>query len=511
MKKQNLNEELYRILDLMKVSSIEEFGKSLFESIISEQDVEINDRWSTINVRGAVYINFPDNKKMSRNQLIKLIEENPDIFKDAMRKAINQKMDEFKVNPLSEENLEKLSQYYINKIKTDRSFNRDVRKSIASRKDSNAEGVIEFKIDAYPSKAVSKIMVTTTETGVVPKFELYNDQQKKIGDFETISKVSEYVNNLNFENLDGSQYFVNVKKIMKSDGSTNSYLFLSLSDQGKVLVSTPVESEGVAGERIEGEVRDLREKLDINYGDVFQAGVTSNVSVDQIKQLVLQQINIKLVELQQKLKSPVKLVSIESSEIIGSATNAWFGGKLWLPPTHKQGDPFNAPASSGPDSTGTKTFATWAQNVDFTVAPINNQIVGEKANIQRQNVNLAWSRISDVASALNSINSDLGLKNVDNKLNWRVTDTGGRLGPEGQFVTTSLVLKLEYQEKKPDVETEGRNVGEIRNYIYDFIPVWTKKKGSMVVSSGTERSKILKGNQKFRQKRRISGFSGYGK
>ena len=492
-RKSNLSEELFKMRKLMNFDS-EKFReeKTSLDTLMEEKMVEkyllseqensdqnlVGVPWETITTEGGAYITFPKKVKLTRNQLNKLLESKPDIFKAAFRKAINDALGERGAASVSDENIDKLSEFYMDMIKTDRSFNKDLRYSIFKREKDN-EPVMQFVIEEYPNNYEKRFKIQGKGTEI-PPIRLYPDKDTGKNNGETLEKsqnitdISKKINNENFNNIGGEQKVVNYYSAALSDGTKDQFLYLEPVGQNEfIIVSTPLESEGKEGKIIKTPPKYKEYELDINWGDTFAAAITTNTPLEEIISTIMTQINQKIAEINQESESKggtkVKFAGISSANIIGSATNAWDGGRTWLPPTHNQGDAFGASASSGPsignDTDNNRSFASWAQTVDFTVAP--NGITGNNRGTQTTNADYAWGRTQLVNRAIQTINTDEGYgSNAVINSEWRITDTGGRLGPRGQFVRTTIMFVVSYKEPTPDKKTSGVNSGVIYNFKY---------------------------------------------
>jgi hypothetical protein len=463
--------------------------KMVEEYLLNEQRRKIQNiiglPWDNFQLDVDFYISFPKKVKLTRKELNEMLDKNPNLFKDAFKGAINKSLGSKGAASISEENINKLSDYWMDKIKTDKNFNKSIRYSLFTMTDED-KGVIKIEIEPLkPNKGVT--VTVKGEDTEIPEIPLRDESKKKVVKSSTkITDISKFVNDLNFNNIGGSQY-----KVGKQSGSgykNYEYLYLKPVKDQLVIVSTPVESKGDKGDIKKGPPEYIEEPLDINFAEVFPVGEDQGDQSAVIK-YIMSKVNEKLKELNEKSKSKegskVEFVGIKAANIIGSATNAWRGGDLWLPPTHKIGDPFGAAASSGPSSTDNGPFAEWAQNVDFKSQP--NGITGDNQREQTKNAMLAWNRIQLVNNSVNSINSNKNYKESNINSEWRVTDTGGQLGHDGQFVKAKMLVVFSYETPGPVNVTPGQNTGTILSYSYKILPArsksgWNFDFGSLFVS-----------------------------
>jgi hypothetical protein len=509
----HLNEELSRMKKLMNFNIGENSHDILSESNLKKSEIDEQDKktmrgvqnyiglpWETVDVGGTFQVTFPQKLKLSRQELNELLEKNPDLFKKAFKDALNANLGTKGAASVSEDNINKLSEYWINKIKTDRSFNKDMRYSLWERDEKG--GVLNIKIEKLKEKPQSFTEVSSKNTDI-PKIKLIDtDKKSVIAEEDNVINIAKFVNDKNFSNLDGDQYYIEIIGA-NFEGIKQKYPYLKSIGNQKIIVSTPKESKGIPGKITGGEPNEETVDLDVDFGDLFPVAITSNTSVEDIRQRLMEQINTKIQEMVKELNTEVTLVSINTTQIIGSASNAWNGGRTWLPPTHKIGDDYGASPSSGPSRDTNRNFADWAQNVDFTVAP--NGITGDNSSAQIKNANYAWQRTQDVSAAINQINKQLGGKftaKIDSE--WRITDTGGQLGVEGQFVKTKLQFNVQYQTTEPVKETPGSNRGVLYNFTYNIIPTKRAQKGNINIDlSFTSGERVGRGGKFMSQRKAI--------
>ena len=467
-----LKEELERIKGLMVFN----YEKNSHE-VLSEQNI----KKSLVEQRKKKYKNTPDTQKITtplsgvyidgywtlpKLPITKKLskEEMANILADDMFvEAIQDQLTAHKVAPISDANALKLSTYWVNKIKTDRKFNRLMRKSIAARQ-KETDPIIEINVmkitkTLYQGAIKSRVR---SQKGT-PKLKLINEAGKVITESEKGSDISEYINNLNFDNIGTKQYLINAQATKKI--KQKAWVLEESTIPGNFIVSTPTD-RGTPASTTPGGTTPVTVPIPINLNDLFQVNQTT--SGTDIQGAIRSSLNQGVIDYNNENGTSYTLGNIVSANIIGSASNSWSGQRI--SPTHAQGVTFNAPAMTGNDSSNQPVDA-WVVNMDFTQSPAGQP--GLTGN-DLQNAALAWARTQDIINAINAIQPN---PPVVANAEWRVTDSGGQTGAAGQFAQMTAQVQLVGEETLPDKHTAGTNSGRIKQFQYVIRPMASKTGG----------------------------------
>ena len=406
---------------------------------------------------------LPITKKLSKEEMSNILSD--DMFVDAIQSQLTAN----KVTPISKANALKLSQYWVNRIKTNKKFNRQMRKSIAARKD-DTDPIIKINVQKLQGKYnQGKIGIRVRSNTGTPKLKLVNPDGSLRFEAVKGSDISAYINNLNFDNLGNVQYLINKKKTNDLEGE-EKWVLEESPKPGNFIVSTPADS-GTAATTKKGGTKPITVPIPINFGDMFQVALTSSLSTTDIQTAISNSLNQGVIDYNNENGTSYTLGDIVSADIIGSASNSW--SRRRISPTHAQGVPFEAPAMTGNDSSGQPVDA-WVANMNFKQSPANQPGLTGNDSI---NAGYAWGRTQDIITAINTIQSN---PTVDVEAEWRVTDSGGQTGAAGQFAQMTALVELVGEKGFPDKLTPGINSGEIIQFQYWITPMvkWVGDAGS---------------------------------
>ena len=485
---ENLNEEIKRIKTLFNFKVGDNAHdvlseQNIHDSLIEQQKYKHPNTQKITTPLSGVHIDgywtlptLPITKKLSKEEMSNILAD------DMFVAAIQAQLTANKVAPISDANALKLSQYWVNRIKTDKKFNRLMRKSIAARQ-KETDPIIEINVMKITNNLYSGPIKTSVSSNTgTPELKLINKSGKEL-ESGNGSDISAYINNYNFDNLGKVQGLINKKDTKDKDiGNKRAWVLEESTIPGNFIVSTPTD-RGTPATTKKGGTKPITVPIPIGLTDLFQVGQTT--SGTDIQEAIRSSLNQGVINYNNENGTSYTLGNIVSANIIGSASNSWNSQRI--SPTHAQGVTFNAPAMTGNDSSNQPVDA-WVANMDFTQSPAGQS--GLRGN-DLENAGLAWRRTQDIINAINEIQPN---PSVRANPEWRVTDSGGQTGPAGQFAQMTAQVELVGKEDLPDVHKKGSNRGTIRQLQYVIRPM--AMKGGRPGSGGWGPQKSLYTNRK---------------
>jgi hypothetical protein len=519
-RKGNLSEELYKMRKLMTFNS-EKFRdettsldrlmeeKMVEKYLLNEQTVDVDidtvtaaDSGGKGTVRGNIGGGISGGKKKKKASQEDVANLGTDVFAEDIKELAASKPPKF---TLSDENAKKMSEAIITKAQVQKSTMNEIFRvglgfdtlAIDKTKDFTRN-----EVSALGEKVIPKgNVVISSVVGVdenVPEIPLYNSDGEEISKFSDVQKLSDWVLNQNIESFKNNeqQYFlINFNpKGNKGQGKAGTSAGSVMAVKGDVaenaIICVGMFSEvSDPGSKTPGGEKTGKTPVDLVVDMYEDFATDSSLFADEGKARTTLLSKIKA-ELEKK---GVKNLDVDSINIISSASN-YYGKNVEA--THdKSGNPIK-------------------QGINFNQKPNKT---GDSA-VDKNNA-LAWNRGMTLLNLLKNSNGSnlpdgygkITISDTPNQsVEWRVTDTDHKVGPEtgGQYAKLFIkgVAEKLTKEDVPGKITPGQVKGGVRQTKIIVTSKKTKGGINLLTWFGLMQAKYDKSGRK--QRRVTNTFSG---
>jgi len=379
----------------------------------------------------------------------------------------------------------------------------------------NYGGEVEFGLNSSSSSTPKKnlrVYATGSDTNI-PNLRLFReDESEPFKEFSNQNELTNFITSLNlklFNEGTGEQYFIfpiskktrKGERVWVSTNSTSGQALMMIKrpaliakrDFINVVAPSTKSGGGTEGTTKQGKPTQVELDLAIDLSEAFPTEVAT-LDDAKVQELFKNKVKAELD------KKGVVNFKAEQIKIVSSASNSW--NKKWVAPTHSKSGQLLAGST---DSIGKQVPNN---NYDFNQQPPSGTDDTSKNNI------LSWNRGQNLANAILSVKTEYySGEGVTPSVEWRVTDTGGKVdkpGHEGsgQFARVYLSGVASKRIEGKPTSTPGKNKG-VMSQVPVMISASDASGGRRISWFGAHRAKIVGKGGKFLPKRRATGtFSG---